>query len=63
MPAKRNVATTVKEVTLPTELMLQVELLRLPRDLLTCKVRYGAWSSYIEGLVKADMDKHIRSMP
>lgn len=63
MPAKRNVATTVKEITLPTELVLQVELFRLPRDLLTCKVRYGAWSSYIEGLVKADMDKHIRSMP
>jgi len=62
VPAKRNVETTVKEIVLPTELLLQVELLRLPRNPLTRKVKFGAWSAYIEGLVKADMDKHIRSI-
>jgi len=62
MPKKRQVATQRKEIVLPTELVNKAELLAIPVDALRMKQKYGAWSQYIEGLVRQDIEQRLEGV-
>lgn len=61
MPAKLPYPVTRIEARIRSTLAMEAELF-LPRDFRTGRVAYGAWSEYVERLIREDLDRKAAVM-
>ena len=60
MPKRKAVDRPIeKKINLPTSLVAQVELQVLFSDVEQC-VPHGAWSKYVQGLIRQDLSMRMR---
>lgn len=48
------------ELWLPAKMLLEVQVY-LPRDLITGKVKHGAWSAYFTQLAREDLERKAKT--